>query len=82
MEIDPELATLEHLIHGVLQMELGYGEEISVACGNILFYDSDFTDDLAEKLSDLGLKNESFITVKDTKKLDARVDIECLLMAR
>ncbi|EKV15800.1 Ubiquitin-like activating enzyme (UbaB), putative [Penicillium digitatum] len=82
VEIDPELATLEHLIHGVLQMELGYGEEISVACGNILFYDSDFTDDLAEKLSDLGLKNESFITVKDTKKLDARVDIECLLMAR
>ncbi|KGO76338.1 Molybdenum cofactor biosynthesis, MoeB [Penicillium italicum] len=80
VEIDPELATLEDLIQGVLQMELGYGEEISVACGSRLIYDFDLKDSLAEKLSDLGLKNESFIKVID--ETDTRVDIECLIIAR
>ncbi|CAG7970522.1 unnamed protein product, partial [Penicillium nalgiovense] len=65
VEIYPELATLEHLVHDVLRTELGYGRNISLAIGDRLIYDQDFDDDLPEKLFDIGIKNGSFITVKD-----------------
>ncbi|KAJ5178550.1 Molybdenum cofactor biosynthesis MoeB [Penicillium coprophilum] len=80
VEIDSELATLEHLIHDVLQMELGYDGGVSLAVGSLMIYDPDFTDDLKTKLSDLGIKNESFIRVKDEE--DTRVDIELMIVAR
>ncbi|KAJ5423282.1 Molybdenum cofactor biosynthesis MoeB [Penicillium cf. griseofulvum] len=82
VEVDSEVATLEHLIKGVLQMELGYDNEVSVAFGSQLIYDPDFTDNLTERLSDLGIKNESFITVKDDNEPDTRVNLELVIVAR
>jgi ubiquitin-like 1-activating enzyme E1 B len=82
VEVDSEVATLEHIVKGVLQMELGYDEEVSVAFGSQLIYDPDFTDNLTEKLSDLGIKNESFITVKDDNEPDTRVNLELVIVAR
>ncbi|CAI7633852.1 unnamed protein product [Penicillium glandicola] len=82
VEIDSELATLEHVIEGVLQKELGYGEDISVAFGSQLIYDPDFTDNLTEKLSNLGIKNESFISVVDENEPETRVNLELVIMAR
>ncbi|KAJ5356930.1 Molybdenum cofactor biosynthesis MoeB [Penicillium concentricum] len=82
VEIDSELATLEHLIQGVLRMELGYEEEISVAFGNELIYDPEFPDNLTMKLSDLGIKNESFITIQDQNEPDTRVNLELVIVAR
>lgn len=82
VEIDPELATLEHLIQDVLQMELGYGEEVAVAFGNQLIYDADFTDNLVKRLSDLGIKNESIITILDENELETRVNLELVIIAR
>ncbi|OQE44100.1 hypothetical protein PENCOP_c002G02760 [Penicillium coprophilum] len=80
VEIDSEVATLEHLIQDVLQMELGYDGGVSLAVDSLMIYDPDFTDNLKTKLSDLGIKNESFITVNDEK--DTRVDIELMIVAR
>lgn len=82
VEIDPELATLEHLIQGVLRMELGYGKEVAVAFGNQLMYDPDFTDNLVKRLSDLDIKNESIVTVVDENEQDTRVNLELVIIAR
>ncbi|KAI3208989.1 hypothetical protein CBS147311_1710 [Penicillium roqueforti] len=81
VEIDPEVATLEHLIQGVLQTELGYGEEISVGLGSESIYDPDFTDNLEKKLFDLGINNESFITVYDENEPE-RINLELVVIAR
>ncbi|KOS41945.1 hypothetical protein ACN38_g7166 [Penicillium nordicum] len=82
VEIDPELATLEHLIQGVLRMELGYGKEVAVAFGNQLMYDPDFTDNLVKRLSDLDIKNESIVTIVDENEQDTRVNLELVIIAR
>jgi ubiquitin-like 1-activating enzyme E1 B len=82
VEIDPELATLEHLVHDVLQTELGYGEDLIVTIGDTLLYDQDFTDDLTKKLFDIGIKNDSFVTVKDENEPDTRLDLELVIMTR
>ena len=81
VEIDPELATLENLIQDVLQTELGYGEEISVGLGSESIYDPDFTDNLNKKLFDLGIKNESSITVYDENEPE-RINLELVVIAR
>ncbi|CAG8903427.1 unnamed protein product [Penicillium egyptiacum] len=82
VEIDPELATLGHLVHGILRRELGYGEDLSVTISDTLLYDSEFTDDLTRKLVDVGIKNESFVTVKDENEPDTRIDLEVVIMTR
>ncbi|CAG8119959.1 unnamed protein product [Penicillium nalgiovense] len=81
VEIYPELATLEHLVHDVLRTELGYGRNISLAIGDRLIYDQDFDDDLPEKLFDIGIKNGSFITVKDDNE-PARIDLDVVIKTR
>lgn len=81
VEIDPEVATLEHLIQDVLRMELGYGKEISIGFGSESIYDPEFTDDLTKKLFDLGIKNESFITVYDENEPE-RINLELVIIAR
>ena len=82
MEIDPALATFEHLIKGILEKELDYGEDIALAIGSELMYDPDFTDNLEKKLSDFGISNESIITVADDNDPDARVNLEVLIVER
>lgn len=82
VEIDPELATLEHLIQGVLLAELGYGEEVAITFGNQLIYDADFTDNLVKRLSDLGIKNESIVTILDENEPDTRVNLELVIIER
>lgn len=82
VEVDFGLATFEHLIKDVLQGQLGYGEDISVLVGTELIYDVELTDNLARKLSDFGIKSNSFITVKDDNDTDARVDIDVLVTER
>ncbi|KAJ6118554.1 Molybdenum cofactor biosynthesis MoeB [Penicillium samsonianum] len=81
VEIDPEVATLEHLIQDVLRMELGYGKEISIGFGSESIYDPEFTDDLTKRLFDLGIKNESFITVYDENEPE-RINLELVIIAR
>ncbi|KAJ5195841.1 Molybdenum cofactor biosynthesis MoeB [Penicillium cf. viridicatum] len=81
VEIDLELATLEHLIQDVLRMELGYGKYLSIGFGSKSIYDPDFTDNLQEKLFDLGIKNESFVTVYDENEPE-RINLELVIIAR
>ncbi|KAF2094781.1 hypothetical protein NA57DRAFT_60199 [Rhizodiscina lignyota] len=72
--IDPSRATLQDLVEGVLKPELGYGEELSVSSEAGILYDPELDDNLSKKLSELGLKADSFITVVDDED-DPRVDL-------
>jgi ubiquitin-like 1-activating enzyme E1 B len=53
-------ATLGNLVEDFLRLELGYGEEIVVNHGDDLLYDVDETENLARKLSELGICRSPF----------------------
>lgn len=80
--VDPERATLNDLIEGVLRMQLGYGEEFSVMNEVGTLYDPELEDNLPKKLSELGVKNETFITVVDEGDEEPRVNLELLVSER
>lgn len=62
--IDPERATLNHLVQDVLQHQLGYREfSINNEVGTL--YDPDLDDNLSKKFSELGVQADSFLTVID-----------------
>ncbi|POS87328.1 hypothetical protein EPUL_001031 [Erysiphe pulchra] len=64
--IDIQNTTLQELVEDFLKLGLGYGEEITINDGHDhLLYDIDETINLDKKLSDLGIKNDSFLTIVD-----------------
>lgn len=80
--VDPERATLNDLVEGVLRLQLGYGEEFSVTNEVGTLYDPDLEDNLPKKLSELGIKNKTFITVVDEEDEEPRVNLEILVAER
>ncbi|KAJ9244783.1 hypothetical protein DTO169E5_1164 [Paecilomyces variotii] len=79
---DPEKATLKDLVEGILRSNLGYGEEFSVTTDLGTIFDPDLEDNLPKKLSELGVKNESFITVVDEEDDEPRVNLELVLSVK
>lgn len=79
--IDPARATLQDLVEGVLRLELGYGEELSVLNNSEVIYDPDLEDNLAKKLSDFDLRKDSFVTVIDDED-EPRVNVELVFVER
>lgn len=81
--IDPERATVRDLVEGVLQRELGYGTELSVIKDKVI-YDPDMEDMLPKKLSELGNKDEPFVTVldQDDEDKDPRVTLHLEVVNR
>ncbi|KAK4120916.1 hypothetical protein N657DRAFT_648717 [Parathielavia appendiculata] len=64
--VDLSRATLNDLVEDYLKLQLGYGEkEISVSNEVGILYDPDETDNLGKKLSELGIKPDSFLTITD-----------------
>lgn len=54
------------MVEGFLRARLGYGDkEISISNEVGILYDPDETDNLDKKLSELGIKEDSFLTVVD-----------------
>lgn len=82
IEIDPSRATLSDIIDGVLRMELGYGEEITVMNEKGPIYDPDYQDNLTKKLEDLSIGDASFLVVKDDDDEDPRVDLQLSITAK
>ncbi|KAL1959145.1 hypothetical protein VTO42DRAFT_2932 [Malbranchea cinnamomea] len=79
--VDPEKATLNDLVEGVLRMKLGYGEEFSINSDLGTIYDPDLEDNLSRKLTDLGVKSDTFVTVIDEDD-SPRVNLELLVAER
>lgn len=74
--VDMKRATLNDLVDGVLRSELNYGEEISVSNEIGLLYDPDLEDNLDKKFADLGIQEESFLTVMDETDQNPRVNLQ------
>jgi len=68
-------ATLNDLVEDLLRLELGYGEEFSVNNEVGPLYDPDETENLTKKLSELGIKDDSFLTVIDDDEENPRVNL-------
>ena len=66
----------------ILRLRLGYGEEMSINSELGTIYDPDLDDNLPKKLSELGVKNDSFIVVHDEDDDDPRVNLELLVKER
>jgi len=78
--MDPKRATLRDLVEDVLRSQLGYGEEFSISNELGTIYDPDLEDNLPKKLVDLGVKDESFLTVVDEDD-EPRVNLELIVKA-
>ena len=73
--IDINRATLNDLVKDILKLQLGYGAEITVNSEIGILYDPDLEDNLTKKLSDLGIKADTFLTVVDDNDEDPRVNL-------
>ncbi|KAJ6024127.1 hypothetical protein N7540_004924 [Penicillium herquei] len=82
--VDLETATLNDLVEGVLRTQLGYGEELSILKDAGLIYELDFDENLSKKLSELGITNDSSITIVDDDDQDQepRVNLELHIIER
>ncbi|KAJ5714689.1 uncharacterized protein N7483_011870 [Penicillium malachiteum] len=82
--VDPKTATLNDIVEGVLRTQLGYGEELSILKDSGVIYDLDFDDHLSKKLSELGINNDSSITIvdEDDQDQDPRVNLELHIIER
>ncbi|KAJ5638554.1 hypothetical protein N7528_000944 [Penicillium herquei] len=82
--VDPEAATLNDIVEGVLRRQLGYGEELSVLKDSNIIYELDFDDNLSMKLSELGISDDSSITIvdDDDQDQDPRVNLELHIIER
>ncbi|KAJ6099405.1 hypothetical protein N7467_000940 [Penicillium canescens] len=84
VEADPDVATVNDLVEGVLRMELGYGKDLSITHGSEEIYagDGELDDNLEKKFSHFGIGQNSFLTVTDYSEEDARVDIEIIILEK
>ncbi|OLN86717.1 Ubiquitin-activating enzyme E1-like [Colletotrichum chlorophyti] len=66
VSVDLSRATLKNLVEDFVRLELGYGEkEFAVNNDAGPLYDPDETENLSKKLSDLGITEDTFLTVID-----------------
>ncbi|KAL2160152.1 hypothetical protein VTH06DRAFT_1807 [Thermothelomyces fergusii] len=74
--VDLSRATLNDLVEDFLKLELGYGEkDISISNDVGILYDPDETDNLGKKLSELGIRPDSFLTITDEDDEDPFVNV-------
>lgn len=75
LEVDIARATLNDLVEDLLQLQLGYSSELAVQSEEGTLYDPDMEDNLPKKLKQLGVKNDSFVTVIDEQDESPRVNL-------
>lgn len=73
--VDPSRATLNDLVEDLLRMELGYGEEFSIQSEAGILYDPEEDQNLPKTFGELGLKEDTFITVIDEADDDTKVNL-------
>lgn len=82
LDFDPTRATLNDLVEDVLRLQLGYGEELTINNEVGTVYDPDLDDNLNKKFEDLGIKNESFLTVIDDDEENPRVNLQFAISSK
>ncbi|KAI9732127.1 MAG: E1 ubiquitin-activating protein uba2 [Cirrosporium novae-zelandiae] len=74
--IDSDRATLNNLVEDILRLQLGYGEELTINNEIGTIYDPDLDDNLPKKLGELGIKDDTFLTVIDDSDKNPRVNLQ------
>ncbi|KAI9834170.1 MAG: E1 ubiquitin-activating protein uba2 [Phylliscum demangeonii] len=82
LEVDPSRATLSDLVEDFLRLELGYGDEFSVNNEIGILYDPDLDENLPKRLTELGVKSDSFLTVIDETDENPRVNLVLAIKER
>ncbi|KAM0520108.1 hypothetical protein ACHAPE_003383 [Trichoderma viride] len=73
---DLSRATLHDIVEGLVKNQFGYRDkEFSVSNDVGVLYDPDETDNLEKKLTDLGIKGGSFLTITDEDDEDTLVNV-------
>ncbi|RFU81322.1 ubiquitin-like 1-activating enzyme e1 b [Trichoderma arundinaceum] len=73
---DLSRATLQDIVDGLLKDQFGYGDKEFVVSNDVgVLYDPDETDNLEKKLTELGIKGGSFLTVTDEDDDDTLVNV-------
>ncbi|KAL8776688.1 MAG: hypothetical protein Q9213_008176 [Squamulea squamosa] len=73
--VDPSRAILNDLVKDILKSDLGYGDEFSINNEVGTLYDPDLDDNLSKKFSELGVNNDSFLTIIDDDEENPRVNL-------
>ena len=82
LEIDTARATLQDLVEDVLKSQLGYSGELTINNEVGTVYDPDLDDNLSKKFEDLGIRDESFLTVIDDDEDNPRVNLQLAVSAK
>ncbi|KAI9679506.1 MAG: E1 ubiquitin-activating protein uba2 [Caeruleum heppii] len=80
LTVDTSRATLKDLVDGFLRGQLGYGEEFSVSIDEGVLYDPELDDNIDSPLRDMGVKNDTFLTVTDDEEESPRVNLVLTVM--
>lgn len=82
--VDLTRATLRDLVEDVLQSQLGYTEELAIMLGGQSIYDIEMEDQLSKRLSELGVKDQTFITVvdEDDQNQEPRVNLDLIAIEK
>ncbi|OTA98673.1 hypothetical protein M426DRAFT_325786 [Hypoxylon sp. CI-4A] len=76
VKVDLSRATLNDLVEDIIKVQLGYGEkEFAINTDAGLVYDPDETENLDKKLSELGVKQNGFVTIVDEEDDDTFINV-------
>lgn len=75
LAVDLSRATLSNLVEDILKQHLAYGAEFSISTEAGMIFDPEEDENLPKKLSDLGVKQDGFITVVDEDDENPRVNL-------
>ncbi|CAI6243572.1 unnamed protein product [Periconia digitata] len=81
VEVDLKRATLNHLVED-LRAQLGYGEEFSINKDANILYDPDEDINLSKTFSELGLEDDTFLTIIDESEMDKKVNLVLSIAAK
>ncbi|KAI1126858.1 hypothetical protein F5Y10DRAFT_203514 [Nemania abortiva] len=74
--VDLSRATLNDLVEDFVKLQLGFGErDFAVNSDAGLLYDPDETDNLEKLLSELGINQNSFVTIVDEEEEDTFINV-------
>ncbi|KAI1819019.1 hypothetical protein F4861DRAFT_196427 [Xylaria intraflava] len=74
--VDLSRATLGDLVEDFVKLQLGFGErDFAVNSDTGLLYDPDETDNLGKLLSELGINQNSFLTIVDEEEDDTFINV-------
>ena len=77
-------ATLRDLVEDILKTQLGYSEEVAIMLRGQSIYDVEMEDQLPRLLSELGVSDQTFITVvdEDDQDQEPRVNLDLIAVER